>query len=335
MKEKIEQLRHLFDIKNSYVLTTHINPDADALGSEAALARYLSDRGKHVHIFNQSETPDNLRFLSETFPITHYHSAQHAQLIINAECFIVLDTNSVQRFKALHQAFEHSKAYKIIIDHHLDHESFADLNIIDTHVPATCELLYLILHSIDDKAITKPIAEALYAGIMTDTGSFRFPHTDPETHIITADLLKRGVSPYEIYERIYESGPVNKLHLLGKALTAIDVHYNGKVAVMTLPRSIFADTNTVESDVDNLTHYVLSIGGVLIGIVVLELEHGVKVSFRSKGDIPVNELAKQFGGGGHKNAAGARIKETTLQTIIPDLLEKVKYFIPTTGKEHQ
>lgn len=327
MKEKIEQLKQIFQTKSSFVLTTHINPDADAIGSEVALARYLSDAGKTVHILNHSETPDNLLFLTEIFPITHYQPQQHSQLITEADCFIVLDTNSIQRFKSLQHAFEQSKTYKIIIDHHLDHESFADLNIIDTHVPATSELLYIILHTINEKGITKPVADALYAGIMTDTGSFRFPQTDPDTHLITAELLKRGVQPYEIYQKIYESGPINRLHLLGKALSAIELHHNGKVAVMTLPRSIFAETNTVESDVDNLTQYVLSIGGVVIGMVVMELEHGVKVSFRSKGDIPINQLAKQFDGGGHKNAAGARIKETTLQSIIPILLEKIKAFI--------
>jgi len=327
MKEKIEQLKNIFSTNTRFVLTTHINPDADALGSEVALARYLSDRGKNVHILNHSETPDNLWFLNEIFPITHYQHAQHSQLILDAECFIVLDTNSVQRFKALQEAFNHTHAYKIVIDHHLDHESFADLYLIDTHVPATSELLYTILHTIDETAITKPIAEALYAGIMTDTGSFRFPQTDPETHIITADLLRRGVLPYEIYQKIYESGPVNKLYLLGKALSTIQLHHQGKVAMMILPRSIFTETNTEESDVDNLTQYVLSIGGVVIGMVVMEMEKGVKVSFRSKGDIPINELAKHFGGGGHKNAAGARIEETTITEIIPLLLDKVKNFI--------
>ena len=327
MKEKIQQLKNIFETKKTFVLTTHINPDADALGSEVALARYLSDTGKTVHVLNNSETPENLLFLNDIFPITHYKAEQHTQLIINADCFIVLDTNSVSRFKALQQAFEQSKAYKIIIDHHLDHEPFADLEIIDSHVPATSELLFIVLNSINNSVITKPIADALYAGIMTDTGSFRFPQTDPETHIITADLLKRGVQPYDIFQKIYESGPINKLHLLGRALTSITLHHNGKVAVMTLPRSIFAETKTVESDVDNLTQYVLSIGGVVIGIVVMELEHGVKLSFRSKGDIPINELAKQFNGGGHKNAAGARIKETTLQSIITIVLEKAKDFL--------
>lgn len=327
MKEKIEQLRAIFETKKTFVLTTHINPDADALGSEVALARYLRDKGKIVHVLNNSETPDNLLFLNEVFPITHYQVEKHAQLIITSDCFIVLDTNAVSRFKGLQQAFKQSKAYKIIIDHHLDHEHFADLEIIDSHVPATSELLYLILHSIDEKGITKEIADALYAGIMTDTGSFRFPQTDPETHIITADLLKRGVQPYDIFQKIYESGPINKLHLLGKALTSIGLYHDGKVAVMTLPRSIFEETKTVESDVDNLTQYVLSIGGVVIGIVVMELEQGVKLSFRSKGDIPINELAKEFNGGGHKNAAGARVKETTLQSIIPVVLEKTKQFL--------
>jgi len=327
MTEQFQRLKEIFSTKNKFVITTHINPDGDAIGCEVALARFLADKGKSVTVLNQSETPDNLKFLAEIFPVLQYDNSKHEKFIFDAECIAVVDTNSPSRFKALKDVVAQSKAYKICIDHHLEHEPFADEYIIDAETPATGELLYRILKSIDADGITLPIAEGLYAGIMTDTGSFRFPKTDSETHLITADLLQRGVDPSKIFHLIYENGPLNNLHLLGKALNSIALFHNGKVAVMTLHRQFFHETNTKESDVDNLTQYVLSIGGVVVGIVVTELEDGIKISFRSKGDIAVNKLAKLYNGGGHKNAAGARVKGMTIDGVVSDVLEKVKSFI--------
>ena len=329
MNEQFQHLKEIINSKKTFVITTHINPDGDAIGSEVALARFLTDRGNSVTILNQSDVPDNLMFLEEIFPVHHYQASKHEKLIVDAECFIVVDTNSPSRFAAMKDAVAQSKAYKICIDHHLEQEPFADVYVVDTEVPATGELLYKILHSINEKGITLPVAKGLYAGIMTDSGMFRFPKTDAETHQITADLLRRGVDPNEIYQQIYENGPLNTLQLLGKALNSITLHQGGKVAVMTLPRFVFEETKTKESDVDNLTHYVLSIQGVLIGIVVVEIESGIKISFRSKGDIPINELAKHYDGGGHRNAAGARVKGLSIDEVVADVLEKVKSFIST------
>ena len=326
MIEQFSELHRIFNEKQTFVITTHVNPDGDAIGSEAALALYLRNKGKKVTIINQSETPENLLFLTKLFPVLTYNGSLDHH-ILNAECFCVVDTNSPKRFSALAETVQKSTAYKICIDHHLEHDHFADQYIIDTEVPATSELLYRIITSQDPAAITKPIAEALYAGIMTDTGSFRFPKTDAETHTITAELLKQGVDPYKIYQYVFESGEINKLHLLGKALESIEIHHNGLIASMVLPRSIFTETHTQESDVDNLTQYVLSINKVVVGLVFVELVDGVKVSFRSKGDIAINTVAKQFGGGGHKNASGARLKHISLHDAVATVIEKIKEIV--------
>ncbi len=328
MELPINALLEVFRTKQTFVITSHVNPDADAIGSEVALARFLSDRGKSVTVINQSETPDHLRFLTDIFPVQLYNQS-FDQKIIAADCFVVVDTNSPKRFSALAPAVEKSSAYKICIDHHLEQEPFADLYVVDTDVPATAELLYAVFAFSDTDAITRPIAEALYAGIMTDTGSFRFPKTDAETHLITADLLRRGVDPYGIYQNIFENGDINKLHLLGSALKRIELHHEGITAAMILPRSLFAETRTKESDVDNLTQYVLSIRGVKIGLVFVELADGVKVSFRSKEDFPVNELAKRFGGGGHRNASGARLKNITVEEAVTSVLTATQQFLLT------
>lgn len=326
MNEQFTKLKEVFNTKRSFVITTHVNPDADAIGSEVALASFLRNIGKHVTIINQSETPDHLLFLTTIFPVESY-SSRLDHSILEADCFIVIDTNSPKRFSAFAHVVQKSKAYKVCIDHHLEHDQFADLYIIDTDVPAAAELLYRILVDYDRTSITKPIAEALYAGIMTDTGSFKFPKTDAETHIITADLLARGVDPYTIYQEIFENGAINKLHLLGKALESIEMHDNGRISAMVLPHSVFSETNSSEADVDNFTNYVLSIKGVVVGLVFVELQDGVKVSFRSKGDIAVNTLAKQFNGGGHKNAAGARIKDVSLRDAVDIVIEKTKLIL--------
>ena len=321
MNDQFAQLHSIFTRYNSFVITSHVNPDADAIGSEVALASYLKNKGKNVLIINQSETPDHLLFLTSVFPVKTY-SSDLDRHILNAECFCVIDTNSPKRFSAMAETVAKSTAYKVCIDHHLEQEAFADLYVIDTDVPAASELLYRIIVSDDPDAITRPIADALYAGIMTDTGSFKFPKTDDETHTITADLLRRGVDPYAIYQEIYESGQINKLHLLGKALERIEVHHDGRIATMSLPKSVLIETKTAESDVDNLTQYVLSIKGVVVGLVFIEQADGVKISFRSKGDIAINTVAKQFGGGGHKNASGARLKHITLQDAVTAVLAK-------------
>lgn len=323
MNAQFAQLHAVFGKYNSFVITSHVNPDGDSIGTEVALALYLKDKGKNVLIINQSETPDHLQFLTDLFPIKTY-SSQSDHHILSAECFIVVDTNSPKRFSAMADTVRKSSAYKVCIDHHLEQEPFADLYVIDTEVPAAGELLYRIIAADDPDAITKPIADALYAGIMTDTGSFKFPKTDAETHTITADLLRRGVDPYDLYQRIYESGQINKLHLLGKALERIELHHHGMIAAMTIPRSVLTETGTMDSDVDNLTQYVLSIKGVRVGLVFIEQPDGVKISFRSKGDVAINTVAKLFGGGGHKNASGARMKNITLQDSVSAVIEKTK-----------
>lgn len=322
MTQLFETCKKIFDQKKTFVLTTHINPDGDGLGSEVALAAFLKSLGKKVTIINQSETPSNYLFLNSICIIEHFSREHHAAIITNADVVIVVDTNSPQRFTAMNDLVLQSKAYKICIDHHLDQAKFADLYLIDETSPASGEIVYRLLSYLNPKAITRKIADALYVAIMTDTGSFRFPKTDVETHSIIADLLARGADPSVLYQKVFEEGKINRLQLLGKALESLDTAADGKVAYMVLPRSAFAETQTVEADTDTMINHTMTIGGVLIGMLFVELEEGVKVSFRSKGNIPVNELAKEFGGNGHKNAAGARSTSKQLNEFVQKVVER-------------
>ena len=213
------------------------------------------------------------------------------------------------------------------IDHHPDPEAFADLYIIDEQATSTGEIVFKLLKYLGGNAVTPPIAEALYAAIMTDTGSFRFPKTNPETHRIAAELLECGADPTSIYQKIFEEGPASKLKLLGRALDSLSILHHGAVATMTLRRKDFTETLTSEEDTDNMVNYAMSIGGVKVGLMFIELKEGVKVSFRSKGMIPINKLAKEFGGNGHLNAAGARIYNDTLDNVVKKVVERSEDYI--------
>ncbi len=322
-----EQCKKIFAEKKNFVLTTHINPDGDGLGSETALALYLTGEGKSVSVINQSETPAYYAFMKSLFPIATFSREKHRDIIKKGDVFIALDTNTPARFSALKDSVFESAALKICIDHHPDPEAFADLYIIDEQATATGEIIFKLLKYLNGNSITTPIAEALYAAIMTDTGSFRFPKTGPETHIIAAELLERGADPSKIYQKIFEEGSANKLKLLGRALDSLSIYHHGVVAAITLLRKDFTETFTSEEDTDNMVNYTLTIGGVKIGLMFIELAEGVKVSFRSKGTIPVNALAKEFGGNGHMNAAGARIYGITIDDVMKNVVERSGHYI--------
>jgi bifunctional oligoribonuclease and PAP phosphatase NrnA len=329
MDTVIGQFKAAVSEKRTFVITSHINPDGDSIGSETALALALRNLGKQVRVINQSVTPDNLRFLSdEIFPVEEYDPAVHSSAIRSAECIIVVDTNAPNRFFEMAEDVAHSAAYTICIDHHLEPEAFADLYIVDAEAPATSELLFGLITALDAHAITPPVARALYTGIMTDTGSFRFPKTDAETHTITAELLRLGADPSEIFQKVYDSGPVNKLQLLGRALDSLQSSSNGALAWMVIRNGDFGATGTVAADTENFINYTLSVGGVKIGLLFTELDGVVKVSFRSKGDIWINRLAKEFGGNGHKHAAGARITGRELDEVVERVTERAKEYLP-------
>jgi phosphoesterase RecJ-like protein len=326
MQKELHQCQNLIESHLRFCITTHINPDGDALGSETALAHFLSSRGKEVVIINQSETPQNYKFLNSVFPINIFDPAIHTTPIQNADCIIVVDANAPGRFDSMKSSVMKSSAVKICVDHHPEREPFADIYCIDEEASATGEILYDLFLMIDPGGITTPVADGLYTAIMTDTGSFRFPKTNASTHAIITDLIQRGADPASLYQKIFEDGPVNKLRLLGNALASLTVMEGGKVAYMTLAKKTFRETGTVESDTDTMINHALTVGGVRIALLFVEIANGVKVSFRSKGTIPINELAKEFGGNGHVNAAGARIYNRELEMVVNDVTQRAAHY---------
>ena len=320
-------LKKVISDNNSFLITTHVNPDADALGSEIALDLILKELGKKAFIVNYSETPYNLLFLDKSGAIETYDEGKHNPVIKSVDVLIALDFNKWDRTVKMKQALLQSTALKICIDHHLDPENFADHFFIDTNYSACGEIIYDFIKKTDIVNMTYELAYPLYAAIMTDTGSFRFERTTQGLHMIAAEMLKLGVIPGDVFDKIYDQSKFSKFKLLGRSLNSLKLSGDdGNVSYMILTQKDFIETGAEESDTDGFVNFALSVENVKIGILFVELKEGFKVSFRSKGNISVNQLAREYGGGGHTNAAGARFFKNNLNELLPEILnEALKY----------
>ena len=317
----IKDIVELIKNNQEFILTSHVNPDGDSIGSEIALYLYLKKLGKNVRILNYSPTPDNYIFLDKDEVIEQFDEITHKKVINDADVIFILDTNEFQRLRTLEPFIRASSAKKVLIDHHVGFkpEEF-DLYIVDTETPATAEILYRFFKHIEDTEKTEilngRISEALYTGIMTDTGSFKFDRTDEETHKITADLLSFGIKPYDIYSEVYNKATIGKLHLLGRFLENIELMYNERLAYSIMLQKDFEETGTDEYAIDGFSTHLMSLEKVILSIVFTETKRGVKLSFRSKGEVTSNLLAKEFGGGGHRNASGAFIFQGDIKSLV-------------------
>jgi bifunctional oligoribonuclease and PAP phosphatase NrnA len=321
-------LKKIISDNNSFLITTHVNPDADALGSEAALYLILKELGKKVFIINYSETPYNLVFLDKPKAIETFNEDKHISIIHSVDVIIAVDFNKPDRTVKMKLAITKSSALKICIDHHLDPEKFADHYFIDNKYSSSGEIIYDFVKITKIVKLTFDLAYPLYAAIMTDTGSFRFERTTEGLHLIAAEMLKLGVIPGEVYDKIYDQCKISKFKLLGIALTTLKLYGGNKnVGYMILTRKDFQDTGALESDTDGFVNFALSVEDVKIGIIFVELNEGFKVSFRSKGNVSVNDLAKEYGGGGHTNAAGARFVNKNLSELVPEILNKAVQYV--------
>jgi phosphoesterase RecJ-like protein len=328
VNEIVDIFRMLVDDNTRFVLTTHVNPDADGLGSELALNRFLNKIKKSSIILNHSETPANHVFMDHNSEIKKFDPEKDGKLVLNADVLVAVDMNNASRLRSMEKYFLESKAKKVIIDHHLEAQDFVDYQLIDLDSPATAEIVYKCLVAYDPALLDKGIAEAIYAGIMTDTGSFRFPRTDGEIHRVTAKLLDAGVDPNYVYNNLYEQNSIGRTRLLGEILLSIQLAYGGKLAYFSITQEQLKRNQVVPDETEQFVNYAGAISGVLITVFFMEMPDGVKISFRSKGEIPVNELAKVYGGGGHKNAAGARLFNATLDETIERILKDAARILP-------
>jgi len=322
------KLKQIILDNNSFLLTTHVNPDGDAIGSEIAMYFILKELGKKIYIVNHSETPYNLDFLDPDRVIEKYDASKHRRLFDEVDVLVALDFNRSDRIVSMQDGFNQSKKTKICIDHHQDSAPFVDYFFADIYYSATGHIIYEFIKKSEIVKLKFDTAFPIYAAIMTDTGSFRFERTTPELHIAIADMLNHGVIPGDVFDKIYDHSKFSKIKLTGAALDSMQLYSSdNNIGYMVLKQELFQRLGAFESDTDSLVNYTLSVEGVVVGLLFMELKDGFKVSFRSKGTIPMNKLAGEFGGGGHTNAAGARIFNASLKEYIPKILSKTEEYL--------
>jgi phosphoesterase RecJ-like protein len=328
MKNKYNELKNILAKSKRIVLTTHLIPDGDAIGSELAVYNYLKEKGKDVIIINHSVTPDNLVFLDKKKIIKYFREdiENCTRIIKNADLIMILDTNEYSRVKSMEKTVRESTAVKVCIDHHIGKNQF-DLLISDTSYPATSQILYEWICYDNPKYITPFIAKCLYAGIMTDTGSFRYPRTDDKTFKICADLIRKGADPVKIYDDIYCKIAKGKVKLLARFIESFSFHFDDTVIIGVVTQKDFEEFNSDVQDVEGFSSFIMNIKNIKVGMVLVELRDSIKISFRSKGNIYINKFAKLFEGGGHKNAAGGTSFEKSIDTVKRELLGKYKEFV--------
>ena len=322
-KAAIERLAREFRAGRSVVLSTHINADGDGCGSEAALARILTSLGMSVKIVNPTPWPDTYEFLLDSQVIDA--SSEGAAALRKADLLIVLDISDVKRLGSLADTVRTLQVPKLVIDHHIASDEPPSTEILsDTSACATGELIYDVAATLGHE-ITPQIAVALYVAILTDTGGFRFANTTARCLAIASQLLAAGVEPEEMYRRLYASHPIGRLHLLRDALATLEVDPAYGISWISVAAGAAEEYGLKSEDLEGLAEHPRSVGGTKMAIFFRDLGHGkIKVSFRSTGDVNVNEFARKFGGGGHARASGA---------LIPGTIEEVRHSVITAARE--
>ncbi len=317
----ISTLKGLLDRHDRFVLLSHVNPDGDSIGSSLALYNYLHDPGREVTVITPNDLPAFLKWLpgAEDIIVGKYKPEEAASRIAAAEVFFFLDFNEPGRLKKLESTVNGNRdAYRVLIDHHPSPVIEAGLVISDTSVSSTAELLYSVLKSLDATSILRsPVAVNLYAGIMTDTGCFRYNASHSATWEAVADLMRAGIDINDIYSRIYDNYSEHRMRLMGFALDKKMVILPEKhTGYIWLTREELERYGYVPGDTEGFVNLPLSVENIRFSALFLELGDKIKISFRSKGTFAVNRFSSAyFNGGGHHNAAGGECTMTMEETL--------------------
>jgi phosphoesterase RecJ-like protein len=311
----------------SVVISTHTRPDGDGIGSQLALGRFLESKGKRVRIINSDPAPYTLDRLPDVRSIERFDgSVDQLEAIADAGALVVVDTNTEDRLGDMGPSFRGGRGTKILLDHHTEPETWFDARIVRDGASSTGEIVYDLLAEWDIEAIDAEAAHALYVAIMTDTGSFRFSNVTGRVHRIIADLIERGkLDTSGIHSDIFDRRSPEGLKLLSRVLATIEMHIGGQVGTMVINNRMLSETGASIEEAEGFVNYVLSIEGARVAMLFTETERGTKVSFRSKGDAHVHELAHALGGGGHRNAAGAFLRQDLASTRKLVLRKTVEY----------
>ncbi len=322
------------------MITTHHKPDADALGSSLGMANYLIKKGHNVKVITPSDYPGFLNWMKGNDNVLVYsdeNSEQVQRFINEADTIITLDFSVLHRINEMGEMVRNAKAFKVNVDHHLEPEDFADYRLWNTKAASTCELCFELIVMLGDKAlIDKDIAECLYAGIMTDTGGFRHPNTTQNVHEVVAELIGIGADNAKIAKEIYDTNSLNRLKFLGFALSQkLEILPEFHTAYFAITNDELNRFESKTGDTEGLVNYALSLEGIVLAVLFKDSGDGIKMSFRSIGEFPANEIAsKYFNGGGHRNAAGGKT-EGTLEETVDKFKSILKDYKPLLDSERK
>jgi phosphoesterase RecJ-like protein len=319
--ENIQEFKKYLETPRKAVLLTHFKPDADALGSALGLRQYLRKKGHSPKVITPSDYPDFISWMPGNHDVLVFHKDKPdkaAQLIKEADVIFCLDFSCLNRINDLGEMVRNAPGKKVLIDHHLEPERFADFEQWDGSAASTAELVFKLVNELGDKElINQDMAECLYAGIMTDTGGFRHSNTTHEVLLIASELVERGADPYKVSKLIYETNSIERLRLMGFVLSEkLQVLPEFRTAYVALTAEELKRFGSQTGDTEGLVNYGLSIKGVRLSVLITDRKENIKLSLRSLGNFSVNDMARaHFNGGGHRNAAGGQTTLTLDETV--------------------
>ena len=329
----IASLTELLAQPKKIVITTHHKPDGDAMGSSLGLYNYLIQQGHHVKVITPTDYPEYFSWLPGNGEVIIYteNLKEAATLIADAKIIFCLDFNALGRINEMGELVRKSSAVKIMIDHHLEPEDFDDYRYWDINACATAQLVYkFIAEELNHKElVNKDVATCLYTGILTDSASFCLPNTTSAVHRITADLIDAGAVNWQIYDHIYNNSSENRLRFLGVCLSErLEVLYEYNAAIIAVTKQDLEKYKIATGETEGIVNYALSIAGTRLAAFIVERSDKVKLSLRSKGEFPANDICKKyFNGGGHRNAAGGTSTDT-----LEHVINQFKLILPEYKK---
>lgn len=316
-----QEINALLASPKRIALVPHRSPDGDAMGAALAMYHFLSKLGHEATVIAPNEFPDFLAWLpaSSTVLVFEKDKEATAKVLEAADIVFTLDFNALHRTGEMEHTLAKLKAVFIMIDHHQKPDNYARFMFSNPAYGSTCEMVYHFISGLGKKELLDTtIATCIYCGIMTDSGSFRFPSTTSTTHRIVADLIDLGIDNGYIHNSVYDSNTYNSLQLLGKALQNLKVVPHKKTSYTTISQQDLDDFEYVKGDTEGIVNYGLSLKGIQFTAIFIEHrdENLIKISFRSKGDFDVNQFARDhFNGGGHINAAGGKSFAPLAETV--------------------
>ncbi len=300
-----ERFRAFIDAHDGFLITSHVDPDGDAVGSSLGLAHALQSMGKEVTVAIDSPLPANLRFLPGSSEVRRAESLGR-----RFRAAFLLDCSDLDRAGQVVSLGLEPGAQIANVDHHVGNTGFGDPRLVCVEASATAEIVYEIL---DDYGVPllPEVAGCLYTGILSDTGGFRFQNTTARALRIAARLLERGASAHGVAEELYMRRSASSLRILGLALASLEERNGGRVGALTITRAMFAEAKASPDEADGIVQFAKALDGTRVGVLIQETgPDEIRASLRSDGSVDVNAVAGQFGGGGHRNAAGLRVKGT-------------------------